>query len=161
MNTVKQMMWTMGFLLVCFTASAQKDLDIAAIFDEYGRQEGAILIELGKDVLGDHTRIKHYKSLIVPSDTAMVRMTEAAIDRDTQDGLKILESKKNGKIESISCCLKKDKKAPEYEYILYSCQSRKMTLIYVRGNFPPEELENELSKLKNLFIKVNNKRLKL
>jgi hypothetical protein len=29
------------------------------------------------------------------------------------------------------------------------------------GEFPPGQLENELNKLKDLFIKVNNKRIKL
>jgi hypothetical protein len=36
-----------------------------------------------------------------------------------------------------------------------------MTLIYIRGAFPPSRLEKELDGLKDLFIEVNNKRLKL
>ncbi|GHV57401.1 hypothetical protein FACS1894182_06130 [Bacteroidia bacterium] len=161
MNTVKRIVLLMGFLLAYFTASAQKDLNIDAIFDACGKQEGSILIELGKDVLGGHTQIKRYKSLIVSSDTAMIRATEEAIANDARGGRVLMESRKDGAIEAVSYCLKKDKKTPEYEYILFSNKSAKMTLIYVRGNFPPEQLENELSKLKNLFIKVHNKQIKL
>jgi hypothetical protein len=161
MNTVKRIMLLTGFLLAYFTASAQKDLNIGAIFDAYGKQEGSILIELGKDVLGNHTQIKRYKSLIVPSDTAMVRAVEEAIANDTKGGRILMEYRKNGAVEAVSYCLKQDEKTQEYEYILFSNKFRKMTLIYVRGNFPPEQLESELSKLKDLFIKVNNKKIKL
>ncbi|MDR1527897.1 MAG: hypothetical protein LBS46_09570 [Dysgonamonadaceae bacterium] len=161
MDTVKRMMLTMGFLLACFSAGAQTNLNIGAIFDEYGKQKGSILIELGKDVLGNHTNIKRYKSLIMPSDTATLRMTEEAMARDIKDGRKLLESRKDGTLESASYCLTKDKKSPEYEYLLFSNQSNRMTLIYVKGNFAPNRLEDELYKLKNLFIKINNKQIKL
>ena len=161
MNKVRRIVLVTGFLLMCFGASAQKDLNIGAIFDAYGKQEGSILIELGKDVLGNRTHIKRYKSLIIPSDTAMVRLTKEAINQDTQGGKKLFESRKDGKIEELSYCLKKDEQSLDYEYILFSNKSRKMTLIYVRGNFPPERLESELRRLKDLFIKVNNKQIKL
>jgi hypothetical protein len=151
-----------AFLLAHWTAGAQANLNIDAIFDAYGKQGGSILIELGKDVLGSHTQIKRYKSLIIPSDTAMIRQTEEAIANDTKGGRTLMESRKGGTVETASYCLKKkDAKTPEYEYILFSGKSQKMTLIYVRGNFPPERLESELRRLKNLFIKVNNKQIKL
>jgi len=161
MDTVKRIILVTGFLLACFTAGAQNNLNIGAIFDEYGKKEGSILIELGKDVLGNRTQIKRYKSLVIPSDTAMIRMTKEAIANDTHGGQKLFESRKDGKLESVSWCLKNDGKTSEYEYILFSIKSRKMTLIYVRGNFPPEKLEKELSRLKDLFIKVDNKQIKL
>ena len=157
MDTVKRILLVAVFLLACFTVSAQKDLDIGTIFDEYGKREGSILIELGKDVLGNHTRIKRYKSLMIPLDTTMLRATKEAIRNDTKDGKTLFESRKDGEIESVSYCLKKDAKTPEYEYILYSNKSRKMTLIYVSGNFPPEALDRELRRLKDLLIKVDNK----
>jgi len=161
MNKIKRIVLVMGVLLACFAVSAQNGRSIGAIFDEYGKREGSIMIELGKDVLGSRTQIKRYKSLMIPSDTAMLRLTKEAIANDIKEGRKLFESRKDGKIESVSYCLKKDEQTSEYEYILFSDKSRKMTLIYVRGNFPPERLESELRRLKDLFIKVNNKQLKL
>jgi hypothetical protein len=161
MDKVKRIMLVMFFLSVYFTAGARNNLNIDAIFDEYGKREGSILIELGKDVLGNRTKIKRYKSLVIPSDTAMVRVANEAIAGDTSGGKKLFESRKDGKLESVSWHLKRDGKAAEHEYILFSIQSKKMTLIYVRGSFPPEELEKELGRLKDLFIKVNNKQLKI
>jgi hypothetical protein len=72
------------------------------------------------------------------------------------------------KIDDISatsyCCLKKKNNSSDqdYEYILFTNnKSKKMTLIYIKGNFPPDQLGKELLELKDLFIKVNNKKIKL
>jgi hypothetical protein len=161
MNTVKKILFLIGFLLAFLTASAQTDLNIETVFKTYGKQEGSVMIELAKDVLGNHTKINRYKSLIVPSDSATLKATEEAIRKDVKDGKLLMESRKNGQVEAASYCLKKKDKASDYEYILLSNTSKKITLIYVKGNFPPEELERELSQLKRLFIKVNNKRIKI
>jgi hypothetical protein len=67
-----------------------------------------------------------------------------------------MESRKDGKVEAASYVLGKENNRQEYEYILFSIRSMKMTLIYIRGRFPPKQLEPELNKLKDLFIKVNN-----
>jgi hypothetical protein len=161
MNALKKIVFFVSFLLVYFSASAQKDLNIENIFNDYGKQEGSILIELVKDVLGNHTKINRYKSLIAPSDSAIIHAALSAIRNDSKDGSILMESMKNGKIETGYYCLKKKEDSPEYEYILFTNKSKKMTLIYIKGLFSPDQLEIELDNLKNLFIKVNNKRIKL
>jgi hypothetical protein len=157
MNPFKQILFATTLLLACMPLYAQKELNINEIFDQYGKQKGSVLIELGRDVLGSHTRIRRYKSLVIPSDTALVQATEAAIKADRADGRTLLESRKSGAIQFASYCLKKDTQSSQYEYILFSNHSRKMTLIYIRGPFPPDELGAELSLLKDLFIQINNK----
>jgi hypothetical protein len=157
MKLIKQILFALGFLLASWSASAQKDLNINAVFDEYGKQQGSVLIELGKDVLGNHTRIRRYKSLIIPSDTAILRVAKAAVEVDCAGGHTLIESRKDGVFESASYCLKKDSKSTQYEYILFSNRSRKMTLIYISGSFPPDKLEKELTRLKDLFIQIKNK----
>jgi hypothetical protein len=47
------------------------------------------------------------------------------------------------------------------EYLLFSVANDKITLIYLTGRFRPGDLNKELSKLKDLFIKANNKEIKL
>jgi hypothetical protein len=147
-------------LPVCLSAYAQKNLNIETIFNDYGKKEGSVLIELAKDVLGEHTRIKRYKSLIILSDSAIVRATAASIQKDLKDGDILMESRKDGQVEVGYYCLTKENDSNEYEYVLFTNKQKKMTLIYIRGRFPPQDLEDELSKLKNLFIKVNNKQIK-
>lgn len=160
MNTMKKIFLSATFLLMYVFAGAQNDLNIETVFQNHGKQKGAILIELAKDVLGGHTQINRYKSMIFPSDTTTVKATVNAIRQDLENGKVLMENKKDGKIETGYYYLKKQD-SPDYEYILFTDKSGKMTLIYLKGKFPPDRLENELNKLKDLFIKVNNKRIKL
>jgi hypothetical protein len=160
MNKLKKIFLPAIFLLSFAVAGAQNDLHIDTVFQNHGKQKGAILIELAKDVLSGRTQINRYKSMILPSDTGMMNVTVNAIRQDLKNGKVLLENKKDGKIETGYYCLKRPD-SPEYEYILFTHKSRKITLIYLKGKFPPNQLENELNKLKDLFIKVNNKRIKL
>jgi hypothetical protein len=160
MNTLKKIFFSVFFLLTCVFAGAQNGLNVDSIFQNHGKQKGAVLIELAKDVLGGHTQISRYKSLILPLDTGIVRVIINAIEQDLKSGKILMETKKDGKVETGYYCLKKQE-STDYEYILFTDKSRKITLIYLRGKFPPDQLENELNKLKDLFIKVNNKRIKL
>jgi hypothetical protein len=167
MNKLKKGFFLLAFLLPALWVHAQEDLNIAKVFDDYGKQEGSILIELAKDVLGSHTKISKYKSLIMPSDSLKLDTTREAIKKDFikngQYGNEVIlmESKKNGKVESATYALGNEGNSWAYEYILFTHKSQKITLIYIKGNFPPEQLERELDKLKDLFIKVNNKRIKI
>jgi hypothetical protein len=142
-------------------ANAQDGLHIEQIFNDYGKQEGSILIELAKDVLGHHTRISYYKSLIIPADAEIQKMVEKAVQADLEKGNIIVVSQTNGKMETVYYSLEKREDAKDYEYILFKNKSKKLTLIYLKGNFPPDQLDWELNELKNLFIKVNNKQIKL
>ncbi|GHT61671.1 hypothetical protein AGMMS50239_13090 [Bacteroidia bacterium] len=160
MNPLKKIFFLIAFLPAYLFAGAQNDLNIETIFQNHGKQKGAILIELAKDVLGGHTQISRYKSLILPSDTGVIKATTNAIRQDLKNGKVLMENKKDGKIETGYYCLEKQD-SPDYEYILFTDKSRKITLIYLRGKFPPDQLESELNKLKDLFIKVNNKHIKL
>jgi hypothetical protein len=166
MNNFKKTLFLLLLVLPALSAHAQANLNIDKIFNNYGKQDGAVLIELAKDVLGNYTAIHRYKSLIVPTDSAKLNATLEAIKKDLQkghsgSGLVLMETQKNGKVESATYVLGREAHSPTYEYILFKHKAQKLTLIYIRGNFPPEQLQDELDKLKDLFIKVNNKRIKL
>ena len=149
-------------LLIFFlSVNAQKELNIDCIFSELGKLEGSILVELHKDVLGNHTHIHFYKSLTLTVNTDQIKSVEEAVTKDVKTGRVIFQSAGNGKVETASYCLEKLTESPHYEYILFSVRSKKMTLMYIKGQFQPHHLDNELNKLKNLFITVNNKRIKL
>ncbi|MDR2126436.1 MAG: DUF6108 family protein [Prevotellaceae bacterium] len=161
MNILKKIITIFGFLFACTSINAQKNLNIEAIFESYGKQEGAVLIELAKDVLENHTKINRYKSMIIPYDPKIADICTNAVKADIKDGIVIMESTKGGKIETAYYCLKKNDNNTDYEYILFTKKNRKITLIYLKGNFQPHKLESELNTLKNLFITVNNKQIKL
>jgi len=147
--------------LSLFSIKAQQNLNINSVFANYGMKEESILVELSTDVLSNNTKISFYKSLVMPESTISENDCMEAIKRDLTGGAKLIESVKNGKVETGYYVLKHDPKDKEYEYILYKNKSKKITLVYLKGNFPPQKLEQELDKLKDLFIYVNKKRIKL
>ena len=145
-------------LLIILSATAQNHLGIKNIFDKYGKQEGSILVQLGLDVLSQGSDITYYKSLVMDYSTQKEQDILSYLKQDVTSI--ISEVKKSGKTESGTYLVgtEKDK---VYEYILYKNKSNKITVVYLKGNFPPKELDSELKKLKDLFIYVNNKRLKI
>jgi hypothetical protein len=161
---MKQQILILSFLLSLFhggSTTAQTNLEVDKIFETYGKQKGAILIELSTDILAGHTQMKLYKSFTIASNDPLIAATTTAIENDIEGGMKLIETLKNGKIETGYYYLKRKNGSSMYEYILYKEKSKKMTLIYIRGSFSPQQLEIELSKLKSLFIYVNKKRIKL
>ncbi|MDR2385756.1 MAG: hypothetical protein LBD80_08905 [Tannerella sp.] len=161
----KKIVLLFGFMLVISSAGAQKGLSVDTLFNDYGRSHGSVLINLGKDVLGEHTQIDRYKCLVINAETNLALRIEKAIRHDFVkrgcygNGIIIKEIHKNGHLSNASYALGKDNISVVTEYILYSRNNDKITLVYLSGRFTSRQLNSELDKLKNLFIKVYNKQL--
>lgn len=148
------------FQIICVAALAQDNLSIKSVFDEYGKQKGSVYVQLSTDILSQgNSKISLYKSLTLPENAQVEKSVALAIFTDIKKGTKIEEINKNGKLESGTYAIKLNNTT--YEYILYKNKSKKITLVYMKGNFHPKELNTELNKLKDLFIYVNNKRIKI
>lgn len=139
---------------------AQNHLKLGGIFEKYGKTQGTTLVQLGKDVLSQGSKMTLYKSLEVKSSDAVNKEILEALEADIRNKAIISESRKSGKIESGTYYIGKNGNN-EDEYILFKMRKDKISLVYLRGNFSPQNLEYELNKLKDLFIYVNNKRIKL
>lgn len=148
-------------LIVPMAVMAQENLKIKGVFDRYGKQEGSTLVQLSSDILSQGSNITFYKSMVTNEDIHKEKAAISAINSDSANGTKISEIKKNGKIESGTYFIGIDKESGQKEYILYKNKSKKLTVVYLKGNFSPQQLDSELQKLKDLFIYVNNKRLKI
>ncbi|MDR0824259.1 MAG: hypothetical protein LBN74_04145 [Prevotella sp.] len=155
------------FILFCLiqtisvSAFAQDHLKVKDIFDKYGKQEGSVLVQLSSDVLSQGSNITFYKSLIMDNNIARERDVLNLLKPDIEMNSIISEVNKNGKIESGTYYVGKGKSEKSSEFILYRNKADKITIVYLKGNFPPAKLDSELKKLKDLFIYVNNKRLKI
>ncbi|MFT4222435.1 hypothetical protein [Dysgonomonas sp.] len=145
-------------LQIAVLAAAQDHLGIKNIFDKHGKQEGSVLVQLASDVLSQGSDINLYKSLVMDYSTQKEQDILSYLKQDITSI--ISDVKKNGKTES-GTYLVGSGKDKVYEYILYKNKSNKITVVYLKGNFPPKKLDSELNKLKDLFIYVNNKRLKI
>ena len=147
--------------IIILPSVAQEHLTIKSIFDKYGKQEGSVLVQLSTDILSQGSKINFYKSLIIDDDISKEEAVLSALKSDTEGKPVIVEMKKNGKIETGTYYLGQNIATRENDFILYKKKSGKITLVYLKGNFSPEQLDSELKKLKDLFIYVNNKRIKL
>ncbi|MDR2146543.1 MAG: hypothetical protein LBE91_08825 [Tannerella sp.] len=152
-----------SFFLCVFSAGAQQGLSIDTIFSEYGRQKGSVLINLGKDVLAGNTKIERYKCLMtdVPPEVEN-RIAESVrrdFHREEQAGntFMLKEIRQDGMVKTLYFAFGVQNPTAEREYILYNVKDGKITLIYMKGKFPVTDWKDELDKLKNLFIKLNNK----
>ncbi|MDU1890658.1 MAG: hypothetical protein E6767_08210 [Dysgonomonas sp.] len=147
-------------LLFPILAYTQNNLRVNDVFEKYGKQEGSVLVQLSSDVLSQgNSRIVFYKSMITDTNSIKEQDVQRALKEDIKGNLIISEIKKGGRIESGTYHLGKNNNI--HKYILYKNKSNKITLVYLEGKFPPEKLDYELKKLKDLFIYVNNKRIKL
>jgi hypothetical protein len=149
------------FHLAAISSFGQENLKIKEIFDKYGKQEGAVLVQLSSDVLSQGSNLKFYKSLILDMYGTREQDTWNAVSQDIRTGVIVSEVKKSGQVESGTYFIGKDRSGKSSEFILYKNKSGKITLVYLKGNFRPNQLNNQLEKLKDLFIYVNNKRLKI
>ncbi|WP_280698261.1 hypothetical protein [Dysgonomonas sp. PH5-45] len=136
-------------------------MKIKNCFDKYGKQKGSVMVQLSSDILSQGSKISFYKSLVLDETPEKLTTVLQAVHTDIEKGSKISELKKNGKVESGTYLVRDGKKTQAYEYILFKNKSKKITLVYLKGSFSPQQLDYELSKLKDLFIYVNNKRLKI
>lgn len=143
------------FLLAIPPLLAQNNTSVKNIFDRYGKQKGSILIQLSTDILSPKTQISFYKSLVTKEDEAIIASVLPALEDIAAKGTKLTEIRKNGQLENAAYSVPISKTGNEYEYILYSNSNGNITFVYMKGKFPPQELEKELKKLKELFIYIN------
>lgn len=152
MKTYRYFLLILPFLFLSLSGYAQKGLEINRIFEDIGKKQGTY-IKLGPDVLSPQTNIIQYKSLRIKVDADLLETIEDAIQKDTKSAEIILSSsqKKEGS-RTVHYALTTDEKALFHEYILFNYKNGYVNLVYVKGNFPSQELKKELNKLKDLFI---------
>lgn len=147
------------FQLITLAVCGQSASKTSAIIDSLKTEKGTIFVQMGKDALKDNTRISFYKSLVLYKEDAKITSNILqALTFDTKNKTSIAEVKKNGVLTSGNYYLGYNSKRVRHEYILYKRTDKKVTVIFLAGNFLPEDFESELGKLKQLFISINNGR---
>lgn len=141
---------------------AQEQLKIQRIFDKFGKKNGSILVLLSTDILSQgKSDITLYKSLMMEANEEQSDEIYEALKADLSNAVVITEVKKNGLLETGTYYITPNSNTKSREYILYKHKGKNVTLVYLTGHFKPEKLDKELNKLKDLFIYVNNKRIKV
>jgi len=140
-------------------SAAQEGLEIDSIFEVYGKRQGSILLDIGRNVLEGHSRIERYKCLIITGDNQMSQdvCRAARNDCNRHAACSVLKESFSGEFcRRASYCRRGAGKNAVNEFILFACEKDRVTLVYLTGRFNPEKLDSELLKLKHLFIKINN-----
>ena len=137
---------------------AQEHLQIKTAYDKYAKEKGAVFVQLAKDILSQgNTKISFYKSMVIDESQEKSNLLLALIDTDRTEEYDINKSSSKGKITTLILQIKSGK-VEGNEYILYRNTKEKISLVYIRGHFPPDELDHELDKLKDLFIYIKEKK---
>jgi len=159
--------FAINLLFVSLLCNAQTGLSVDSIFSDYGKRQGSVFLDISKDILGEHTRIERFKCLRLKQDNEAASAIVDAVKNDYEsskrfdNALVIKEMTENGVLKNATYCLGKADETPVGVYLLYSVNNGNIMLVYLTGRFKPSELNNELNKLKDLFIKVNNKEIKI
>ena len=133
-------------LLLLFSTGmyAQKGLQIASVFQKYGKQKGVTMVELSRDML-DSYRIDLYKSLVFKDVTEALPYILDCLEKDQKEGTmkKIQEIIEDGKLLTAYYQLTQVKKGKEKlnRFLLFKIgKKNSATLIYIEGNLNSDEL---------------------
>lgn len=140
----------------------QNQVNIKAVFDKYGKQHGTVYVQLSHDILSQGSNLSLYKSMMIQNVEKIQEqqtLTELLAERESWKVMS--EITKSGTIESGIYHLGKDNTKKLNTYLLIKNKNKAMTILYIEGSFPPQRLDEELKKLKDLFIYVNNNKVRL
>lgn len=120
--------------------SAQSDLQIHKAFEQFGRQKGAVLVELTDEALGNYD-FNLFKSLTLVGNPSAAGVIRACIDKDAVGARKVKQVVSNGVPTTIY--LQLPKKGNLSRLILYNestAQEHKITLIYIESETDSEDI---------------------
>ncbi|MFV0391175.1 MAG: DUF6108 family protein [Paludibacteraceae bacterium] len=127
----------MGFAPRIF---AQNNLEIDRVFEKYGRQKGAVMVEMSKEML-DGYDFTYYKSIVVNDSKEAGDLARLCLKSDQKNAKKVKQVVSNGEVSSIY--LQLPRKGKYHRLILFNESvkpNRKMTLIYIESEKDSEEI---------------------
>jgi hypothetical protein len=146
-NTGKHLILTL-LLAVGFTANlhAQSDLEINKVFEQYGKQKGSVLVEMGKEMLKEYD-FAYYKSIVTIDNKEAGDFARKCLEGDQKGAKKVKQVISNGVLSSIF--LQLPRKGEYFRLVLFNettSPERKMTLIYIESEKESEEILNIILK---------------
>ena len=137
----------MAFAFPC-KLSAQQDLQISKVFDQYGKKQGVVMVQLTKEMLQGYD-FSLFKSIVIKDDFAAIDFTRELITKDQEGAKKIKQVVQNGKVSSI--ILQLAPRGKENRLILYNesqGEKKEMTLIYIESELDVEKILTTILKKK-------------
>ncbi len=132
-------------LLLAFAthAAAQQGLQIATVFQKYGKQKGVTMVELSKEVL-DAYQMNLYKSLVFKDAGDALPTILRCLEADKKKAKKVKEVVSGGQIQSGYYQLPQLKEDINRFILFKTGKKGSATLIYIEGELDADDLVNML-----------------
>ena len=149
MNKVIRTTWIILLLTVASgMARAQQGLQIASVFQKYGKQKGVTMVELSNEMLETY-QMTLYKSLVFKDVEEALPTILNCLDADKKKAKKVKEVVAGGQIQSGYYQLRQLKEDVNRFILFKTGKKRSATLIYIEGELDADDLVTMLFMKKN------------
>ena len=149
MNKVIRTTWIILLLTVASgMARAQQGLQIASVFQKYGKQKGVTMVELSNEMLETY-QMTLYKSLVFKDVEEALPTILNCLDADKKKAKKVKEVVAGGQIQSGYYLLPQLKEDVNRFILFKTGKKGSATLIYIEGELDADDLVTMLFMKKN------------
>ena len=149
MNKVIRTTWIILLLTVASgMARAQQGLQIASVFQKYGKQKGVTMVELSNEMLETY-QMTLYKSLVFKDVEEALPTILNCLDADKKKAKKEKEVVAGGQIQSGYYQLPQLKEDVNRFILFKTGKKGSATLIYIEGELDADDLVTMLFMKKN------------
>lgn len=149
MNKVIRTTWIILLLTVASgMARAQQGLQIASVFQKYGKQKGVTMVELSNEMLETY-QMTLYKSLVFKDVEEALPNILNCLDADKKKAKKVKEVVAGGQIQSGYYQLPQLKEDVNRFILFKTGKKGSATLIYIEGELDADDLVTMLFMKKN------------
>lgn len=149
MNKVIRTTWIILLLTVASgMARAQQGLQIASVFQKYGKQKGVTMVELSNEMLETY-QMTLYKSLVFKDVEEALPTILNCLDTDKKKAKKVKEVVAGGQIQSGYYQLPQLKEDVNRFILFKTGKKGSATLIYIEGELDADDLVTMLFMKKN------------
>ena len=149
MNKVIRTTWIILLLTVASgMARAQQGLQIASVFQKYGKQKGVTMVELSNEMLETY-QMTLYKSLVFRDVEEALPTILNCLDADKKKAKKVKEVVAGGQIQSGYYQLPQLKEDVNRFILFKTGKKGSATLIYIEGELDADDLVTMLFMKKN------------
>ena len=140
MNKVIRTTWIILLLTVASgMARAQQGLQIASVFQKYGKQKGVTMVELSNEMLETY-QMTLYKSLVFKDVNNALPTILRCLEADKKKAKKVKEVVSNGQIKSGYYQLPQLKEDVNRFILFKTGKKDSATLIYIEGELDADDL---------------------
>ena len=149
MNKVIRTTWIILLLTVASgMARAQQGLQIASVFQKYGKQKGVTMVELSNEMLETY-QMTLYKSLVFKDVEEALPTILNCLDADKKKAKKVKEVVAGGQSQSGYYQLPQLKEDVNRFILFKTGKKGSATLIYIEGELDADDLVTMLFMKKN------------